>query len=448
MFRSLWIKFFLLLIAVSLIALSSALLLRELMISDFRKYLEGEMEDRVYWVTASLESTYEKYSGWQQENVIEDTVWALMLGLQIKLYDTDGTLVMDTGRAVNTLSPLVKKRVTAISELRNSKSSGRFIPYPLFLGGKEIGQLEVSFLRPRKETVFIQRSNIMLFLSLLLLGGSAIVLSLVFSRKLTKPVKGLIEGVTAISGGNLKKRVTILGKDEIGRLSDAFNRMAQTLETQESLRKKLTSNIAHELRTPLSIIRGELEGMMDGFIPIDKEHLESLYTEIRRLMNILEGIEELARAQASSLTLRKQPVELMTFLKNIVGRFQTTFHEKGVVLEMQCEDGLVANADPDRLSQIIMNLLSNALKATGKGGNVLIKATRNDAELAIEVLDSGCGIKQEDLPFVFERFYKGKDGGLGLGLTIAQELVDAHGGRVETRSEYGKGSSFTVFLPL
>jgi two-component system sensor histidine kinase BaeS len=448
MFRSLWIKFFLLLIAVSLIALSSALLLRELMITDFRKYLEGEMEDRVYWVTASLESTYEKYSGWHKEKVVEDTVWALMLGFHIKLYDTDRRRVIDTETAVNRLSPLIKKRVTAISEHRNSESSGRYIPYSLFLDGKEIGQLEVSFLHPGKERVYIRRSNMMLFLSLLLLGGSAIILSLIFSRKLTKPVKGLTEGVTAISEGNLKKRVTIQGEDEIGRLSHAFNRMAQTLETQESLRKKLTSNIAHELRTPLTIIRGELEGMMDGFIPKDEKHLESLYAEIRRLMNILEGIDDLAKAEASSLALRKQPVELMTFLNNIVGRFQTTFHQKRVALELHCEDGLVINADPDRLSQIIINLLSNALKATEKGGHVLIKAVRKDADLAIEVSDTGCGIEQKDLPFIFERFYKGKDGDLGLGLTIVRELVDAHGGRIGARSEYGKGTSFTVFLPV
>jgi len=447
MFRSLWIKFFLLLTAVSLIALSSALLLRDLMVSDFRKYLEGEMEDRVYWVTAQLESTYEKYSGWERDKVIEDTVWALMLGFNMRLYDKEGSLVIDTGQAVDSLSPLVKKRVTALSEITDQRGSGRFVPYALFLGGNEIGHLEVSLLRPGKESLFIHRSNMMLLLSLLLLGGSAIVLSFVFSKKLTKPVKGLTEGVTAISKGNLKKRVLIPGNDEIGSLSIAFNRMAQTLETHEALRKKITSNIAHELRTPMSIIRGELEGMMDGFIPADREHLDSLYAEIKRLMTILEGIEELARAEASILTLRKLPIELGTFLGNITGRFRQTFNEKGVALEVQCKDGLTANADPDRLSQIIMNLLGNALKATPEGGRVLIKAEQKGAGLAIEVLDSGCGIEPKDLPFIFERFFKGKDGGLGIGLTIVRELVEAHGGRIEARSEHGKGSSLTVFLP-
>ncbi|MEW6600095.1 MAG: ATP-binding protein [Nitrospirota bacterium] len=448
MFKSLWLKFFLLLTAVSLIALSSALLLRELMISDFRKYLEGEMEDRVYWVTASLESTYEKYSGWERERVIEDTVWARILGFNMRLYDKKGVLVIDTGQAVGSLSPLVKKRVAALSEPGDSGEGGRYVPYALFLGGDEIGQLEVSLLPPRKESLFIRRSNMMLLLSLLVLGGSAMILSLVFSKMLTSPVQGLTEGVTAVSGGNLKKRVPVKGKDEIGTLAHAFNRMAQTLETQESLRKKITSNIAHELRTPMSIIRGELEGMMDGYIPADREHLDSLYAEIKRLMIILEGIEELTRAEASSLTLMKRNVELKSFLEGITGRFRQKFDEKGVALDLECEVGLGVKADPDRLSQIVMNLLGNALKATEKEGRVLVKAGRTGDDLAIEVRDSGCGIEQKDLPFIFERFYKGRDGGLGLGLTIVRELVEAHGGRVEARSEYGKGSSFSVFLPV
>lgn len=405
------------------------------------------MEDRVYWVTASMESAYEKYSGWEEEKVSEDIVWALMLGFRARLYDTDGVLIIDTEGAVKALSPLIKKRVAAISELMETVGSDRYVPYTLFLGGREIGQLDVSPLRPKKEDVFIHRSDTMLFLSLLLLGGSSIILSLVFSKKLTSPLKRLTEGVTAIREGNLKKRVAITGKDEISRLSEAFNMMARTLQTQESLRKKLTSNIAHELRTPLSIVRGELEGMMDGFIPMDKEHLESLYDEIGRLRNIIERIEDLAQAEASILTLRKQRFELMPFLNNIAERFGKTFQDKGVGLEVRCEEGLVANADPERLSQVVLNLLNNALNASGSGGRVLISAERKKEEIVLKVTDNGSGIKEENLPFIFERFYRGRDGGLGLGLAIVKELVEAHSGRIEARSEYGKGSTFTVFLP-
>ncbi len=448
MIKSLWIKFLILLLAISFIALSSALFLRELMIKDFREYLEGEMEDRVYWVMADLEGTYEKYSGWIEDVISEDTIWALMLGLEIKIKDTEGNVVMDTEKAISTLSPLVKRRVMAVSNFTKSENPSSFQPYPLFLKGKEIGALEVRFLRPRKESIFIERSNRFLVLSLFALGGLAIVLSIIFSRKLTNPIKRLASAAKAVSEGNLKSRVKISDNDEIGKLSETFNMMAKNLEVQESLRKKLIANVAHELRTPISAMRGEIEGMIDGLITMDKEQLQSLYEETGRLKNILDGIDELSQAQASALSLSKQHVELKQFLKNIMERFGKLFLDKGVNLEFQCDDGLSVNADPDRLSQIVINLLSNALKAADKNGSVWINAGRRNSEVFIEVADTGHGIKKEDIPFIFERFYKAHPGGLGLGLTIAKELAEAHDGRIEVKSEYEKGSIFTVYIPI
>jgi two-component system sensor histidine kinase BaeS len=447
MIKSLWQKFFLLLVAVSLVALSAAFLLREFMVSDFREYMEGEMEDRAYWVTAALESTYERYSGWEKQAVIEDAVWALMLGFEIRLYDGTGNLVTDTQSAIATLSPLVKKRIMAISEQRTAREDSRFLPYALFLGGKEIGRLDVRFLHPKKSGVFIMRSNRFLLISLVALGGLAIVLSIIFSRRLTDPIKGLTDAVAAVGAGDLRRRVLLAGKDEIGRLSEAFNMMAHTLEVQESLRRKLTSNIAHELRTPISAIRGELEGMIDDLIPADRDHLQSLYSEIGRLRRIIEGLEELSQAEASELTLRKQVFALKPFLVNIVERYRKIFAEKDVELGLAGEEGTMINADPDRLSQIVINLLGNALKAAEKGGKVIVSVSANQEATMIEVADDGCGITAEDLPFVFERFYRASAGGLGLGLTIVRELIAAHGGTVSVRSEFGKGTTFTLSFP-
>jgi two-component system sensor histidine kinase BaeS len=447
MIKRLWQKFLLLLVAVSLVALSAAFLLRELMVSDFREYMEGEMEDRAYWVTAALESTYERYSGWEREAVIEDAVWALMLGFEIRLYDAKGVQVTDTQSAIATLSPLVKKRIMAISSQRTARENSRFLPYALFLGGQEIGRLDVRFLHPKKSSVFIMRSNRFLLISLVALGGLAIVLSIFFSRRLTNPIQGLTDAVAAVGAGDLKRRVLLSGKDEIGRLSEAFNRMAHTLEVQESLRKKLTSNIAHELRTPISAMRAELEGMIDALIPADREHLLSLYAEIGRLRRIIEGLEELSQAEASELTLRKQVFALKPFLENIVERYRKIFAEKDVALDLAGEEGTMINADPDRLSQIVINLLGNALKASGKGGRVIVSISENAGVTLIEVADNGHGIRAEDLPFVFERFYRASAGGLGLGLTIVRELMTAHGGAVSVRSEFGKGTAFTLSFP-
>jgi two-component system sensor histidine kinase BaeS len=332
--------------------------------------------------------------------------------------------------------------------LRLGEGAGRFQPYPLFLKGKEFGSLEVRFVTPRKEAVFIERSNRFLLLSLLVLGGFAVFLSIIFSRKLTNPLKRLASAAKAISEGNLKSRLIIVGNDEISRLSVAFNKMSKTLEIQETLRKKVISETAHELRTPLGAIRGELEGMIDGLIPKDKENLQSLYEETGRLKNILEGIDELSQAQASVLTLKKRPIKLKQFLKNIIERFHKLFIDKSISMELQCDDNLMINADPERLSQIVINLLNNALKATEKGEKVWIKAGTKESETFIEIGDTGCGIQQEDLPLIFERFFKTSREGLGLGLAIVKELVEAHEGRIEARSEHGKGSIFTLYIPL
>ena len=448
MFKSLWLKFVILLITVSLIALSAAFLLRELMLKDFREYLEGEREDRIYWITAAMESSYDKNEGWSTKDVVEDMIWALMLGFDVRLYDMKGEVVMDTERAINAQSQAVVRRVIALSDFDERRTGEKFVPYPLFLGGEQIGHLEVSLLSPRKEGFFVARSDRLLLVSLLVLGGFAIIFSVFFSRRLTFPIKGLTRAATDISGGNLKSRVKISGNDEIAQLSDAFNRMAQSLEIQESLRRKLTTNIAHELRTPISAIRGELEAMIDGLIPFDKEHLQSMYAEIGRLRKIIEGIEELSQAEASSRYLRKTIFPLYPFLEGISDRFGVLFAEKGVGIELSCDEKLTINADPDRLSQIIINLLSNALKATESGGNVMITANEGPTGTVIEVGDSGSGIADEDIPFIFERFYRGAKGGLGIGLTIVRELIEAHGGTITARSDAGKGSVFTLTFPV
>jgi len=447
MLKSLWLRVFLILLAVSAIALSSAFVVRELMVRDFRGFLEGQVEDRASWITTSLESTYEKYGVWANPEIIENTVWALMLGFEMKLYDADNSFVIGTDSAVNTLTPLLKKRIIAISALRYKDNAANFHPYALFLGGREIGRVELRFMRSQKELLFIRRSNRLLLFSLLGMGGLTVLLSIIFSRRLTNPVEELTRAVTGVSEGDFSSRVAASGSSEITRLSDAFNRMAHALELQESLRKKMTSNIAHELRTPVTAIRGELEGMMDGLIPLDQEHMQSLHAEIGRFKTIIEGLEELSSAEASSLSLEKKEIRLKQFLLNITTRYGKMFMDKGVNLDLDCGETLTLHADPDRLSQIIINLLNNALKATAAGGSVVVRCRDSADSVVIEISDTGHGIRPEVLPFVFERFFKAEKGGLGLGLAIAKELVLAHGGTIAAESEYGKSASFRVALP-
>jgi two-component system sensor histidine kinase BaeS len=299
----------------------------------------------------------------------------------------------------------------------------------------------------RKETIFMGRSNRFLILAVFALGGFSLLLSFFFSKRLTDPIKKITVAAQSIREGKMHSRVLVSGNDEISDLGKAFNTMAAHLEIQESLRRKLTANIAHELRTPLTVIQGEIEGMVDGLIRADREKLLSLHEETTRLKKIIEGIEELSRAEASALVLRKEKIALKGYLSAIQERYAKIFSDKGVCLAIDCSESATLYADPDKFSQVLINLLTNALRATGQGGRVIITAGTKDSEDFLSVADTGTGIKKEDIPFIFERFYHDYEGGLGIGLAITKEIVEAHDGRIEVKTEEGKGSAFRVYFP-
>jgi two-component system sensor histidine kinase BaeS len=325
--------------------------------------------------------------------------------------------------------------------------SGDFVSYPLFLGGKRIGILEVRFFPRDRAGLFTERSSRFLLIAFIMMGGLALVTSIIFSRRLTAPIKRLEEQARMIREGDFTRRTDISSVDEIGRLSHSFNEMADTLQVQENLRRKLISNVAHELRTPLGAMRGELEGMMDGVLPMDRDQLRSLYEETGRLKAMLDGIDDLTQAQASSLNLARQEIELTTFLGNIVERYRAAAGEKGVTLEVVTGGDVTAWADPDRLSQVVINLLQNAIRAVPYGGSVRLEGGSARSGTFIEVRDTGHGIPGEERPHIFERFYSGPGGGLGLGLAIVKELVEAHGGKIEVHSEVGQGTKMRITLP-
>ena len=317
MSKSLWAKFFILLLVVSLIGLSAALFMRQMMLGDFEAYLAGERLDRVYQIMANLEGSHERNNGWDRGDISRSAVRALMLGMEVRIRDARGSIVMDTQQALEDLPPLMARRVLSFAGEEPLTGEGEFSPYPLFLDGIRIGNIEVKFLSHDRGLLFVQRSNRFLIISFLIMGGIAILASLLVSRRLTLPLKRLVDQTRAIRRGELGSRSDISSSDEIGQLSRAFNEMADDLELQESLRRKLIANVAHELRTPLAAMRGELEGMIDGVLVSDKDQIRSLHEETGRLGTILNGIDDLTQAQASSLTLEKQHVELVGFLGNI-----------------------------------------------------------------------------------------------------------------------------------
>ncbi|MBL0224058.1 MAG: HAMP domain-containing histidine kinase [Geobacteraceae bacterium] len=444
---SLRCKLLILLLTVMAVALSAAVVLRSFIIHDFKNYSDGESQDRVQRVIAQLEGNYDLHGAWKRDALAVELAWALQMGIDARILDTAGNVLLDTREAINSLKPLMRKRVLEVSGYDPSASDSEFVSHPLFLKGVEIGRLDARLLNPLKDDYFISSSNRFLAVSVAILGIIALILSIVASRRLARPVLELSAAAGDIAAGDLSRRVVVPGQDEIGKLADSFNRMAESLESQEKLRRRLLAGAAHELRTPLAIISGELEGMIDGVLPTSRQGLQSMHDEAVRLTTILNGLDDLTRAESSVLSLQRELFELKPFLSAICGRLERLFAEKGAILILECPDDLVLFADPDRMSQIVINLMTNALRAITAGGRVTIDASvRNDA-VCLEIADTGAGIAEEDIAHIFERFFKGAGGGLGLGLAIVKELVTAHGGNISVKSRPGEGTSFLIVIP-
>lgn len=443
--RSLRARFLAALLVVWAIALSAALALHTLVVRDFRDFLEGQREDRVYWLTADTERAFVEHGGWQREWLAEDALWALQLGFQVRVRDASGEAISDTESVVAALSPAMRDRGLGLP--RDEEPRQEYVPYPLFVAGERIGTLEVKRLRSTEGDRFVERSNALLVASVLVLGGLAVVLAAVASRRLTSRLASLAEAAGRITAGDLGARAAVRGRDEVGALADAFNRMAGAVEELERRRKGHLVDLAHDLRTPLASIRGELEGMMDGLIPADRAALQSLHDEVRRLRRMLDAFEELARAQGAALALAKEEVRLAPFLAQVAERGGRVARDKRARLVVRCPEGLVLEADPERLGQVLHNLVDNALKAIGEGGSVTITASGGPGAVEIAVEDDGAGMDPADLPHIFERFFRRSQEGLGIGLAIAKELVEAHGGTIEVSSAPGRGARFAVRLP-
>ncbi len=434
-----------LLLLIALAGLSSGLLVRELIVRDFRAFMSGRMEDRTYWIMARLEGKFAENGRWEPAALADDIVWAYMMGLAVRVVDGEKRPVMDIRQAMERLSPPMKRRVLAYAKGDIAADFGSAVVHPLFHGGEEIGELEVACTAPNKELVFVDRSNRLLLLSLLAVGSVTLVLSIILSRRITAPLERLTEAAGALHSGETDARVPVEGTREFRTMAETFNRMADALASQESLRKGLLTNAAHELRTPLATMRLQVEAMTEGVLPADHGRLTSLMGELDRLRGIVGALEELSQAEASAMSLRREPVALRKFLEPIVERFACSAPEADFTLD--APHGLFVTADPERLSQVVINLLGNAVKALQGKGTITVRAGREDNVVTLSIEDSGCGISEEDLPLVFERFYRRFAKGMGVGLAIVRELVAAHGGTVTVKSTVGKGTCFTIQMP-
>jgi len=313
-----------------------------------------------------------------------------------------------------------------------------------------MGPLEESFLAS------VHHSLIWVGLAILAVGLAA---SYALARSITVPLRNLSQAAEQIAQGNFEQTVPIESKDEVGHLATIFNKMAVVLATNTNLRKQLLANIAHELRTPLAVIQGHLEGMIDGVIEPSKEQLSSLHEEAIRLNRLIKELRDLSLAEVRQLGLEKTSTDINQLINRVVTMLRPMADEKKI--QVKCffaEDIPDVIVDNDRMNQVFYNILVNGIRYSPVQSEVQVTTSfgerKNGQWLTVSIKDNGPGIAAEDVPYVFDHFYRGdksrdrKSGGSGLGLAIVKQLVEIHGGEVTVTSEVGKGSIFEVLLPL
>ncbi|PTQ57272.1 MAG: sensor histidine kinase [Candidatus Carbobacillus altaicus] len=344
--------------------------------------------------------------------------------------------------------------------------------YPLVVNERIVGYLWID--RPvlgtiaQLEASFGRSVQLAVWISALLAMVLAFLLAGFLSRRMVEPVLILTKAIRDYARGNYDTRAKVLGKDEIGELARSFNEMAETLTRLEQVRKNLIADVAHELRTPVTLLRGHLEALLETTEEIPREKLALLHDEALRLGHMIQDLQNLSLAEARALPLHPERFSLDTLIEQIVEVFSLTTAEKNIAVQIEIHPRpLLITADRKRLEQVIVNVYGNAIRATPEGGRITITAEplidrssgeEDQAESAetecvkISITDSGPGFREADLPYVFERFYRSdkgrarKDGGTGLGLAIAKSFIEAHGGKIWAENNAQGGARVTFEL--
>lgn len=330
---------------------------------------------------------------------------------------------------------------------------------PLEVDGEVVGYLLAGALvegrrLPSPEFSFLQQVNLAIFISALISVAIALLLGSALARTLTRPIRELTEATKMIAQGDLGFQVDIRSKDELGLLASSFNQMSADLAKSNQLRKQMTADIAHDLRTPLSLILGYTEALSDGKLQGNQEIFSVMHKEANHLSHLIDDLRIISLADAGELPLNRQKVSPNALLERAEAAFRPQAAQKNISLVVQAmEDLPLVEVDPERMAQVLGNLLSNALRYTPPEGTITLSAAKEAEKVTLHVHDTGPGIAPEDLPYIFNRFYRAdksrqQTGESGLGLTIAKSLVEAHGGGIEVESQPGIGTTFILWLPL
>lgn len=445
--RSLTTKLILAFLAVSLISIGVIVASTRFSTNrEFNKFLSNQYESEL---VEELARYYESNQSWNNVNQAYLGLTSTRFGPQggrpsnFCVTDPNGVVVMESfahkvgdkvGTAVLDQSTAIKSDEKIIGYLLVERPPDKRDP----MGDEFIKRLDLSLLVTALGTVLL-----------------AFIFGAILSRTITRPIRELTKATHEMAGGRFGQQVPVRSRDEIGELASSFNKMSDDLSHSFNLRKQMTADIAHELRTPLSLIIGHAEAVHDSVLPPTKENFEIIREEADRLEQLVNDLRTISLADAGELSLEFQPVEINKLLSDIKAHYMVQFNQKRIVLDLEPAPALLqVNLDPLRFPQVLMNILDNALRYTPEDGHVsmAVKQIRDQVEICIQ--DSGSGVTPEDAAHLFDRFYRTDasrtrdEGGSGLGLAIAKSIVEMHKGTIRAESETGNGLRVYILLPV
>jgi two-component system, OmpR family, sensor histidine kinase BaeS len=426
--------------------------------SEFQNYVNDYQKSRLNQWHMIFNNYYSRFNTWDgaQELIFnrmgmgKNRPGMLMADLseneRIILGNPSGIIVVDS-------------KETGVGKAASTELSSVAFVSDIEINGKKVGTIWLEAEPPSTfktlEGVFLSSVNQSVFLSGLTALIIAFFLAIYFSTTLSKPIKELTEAAKRISMGDFNHMVKSESKNEIGLLASAFNKMVINLNKNEHLRRSLVADVAHELRTPLSILRGNLESILAGITEVKEENVALLYDEVLRMSYLVHDLQELSQAEAGQLKLNKKMVDIVSLTNKVISFFQLEAEAKNIQLSIVVKSKIPEiEIDPIRIEQVIGNLVSNAIRYSTNNETIKVDFQFINQQIIVKVIDSGEGISPEELPYIFERFYRSDkarsrvSGGIGLGLAIAKGFVEMHGGTIEAANNQEKGSTFKFSLTL
>ena len=438
------------------VALAAIAVLALLTVAGTRRQVSGlvsqQHQDRVRAVAAAAGQAYDDAHGWTGADLTAAATLAAVADADLVIQDAAGAPVA-TGTAHAQMMRQLRSRMHDAASAE-PLSVGSPLRASVLSNGRVVGTVALRFPTgglPAPEARVRDALAQVVVVGATLAALVALAAAVVVSRRITRPLVRLTGAVQAIEGGAREARSGLTdAPGELGELAGAVDRMADTLAHQDQLRRDLVADVAHELRTPLTILQASCEALLDGVETPTPDRLVSLHDEVLRLGRVVEDLETLSAAEAAGLRLDRRTVDLAAIAAGAIESLRPRATESGLTVEQDLAE-VTVHVDPTRIHQVAVNLLTNALKFTPAGGTVLVRVSGDDALARLEVTDTGPGVPADELPRVFDRFWRGRSAtgtsGSGIGLAVVAELVRAHRGRVEVHSDPGRATTFTVLLP-